>query len=57
MLSFDDDLPAVPTPPATPHRRAGVVHPLPSAGLSREPVHDLGVEQQALRDGFRRVRV
>ena len=57
MLTFDDDLAPAPQPrlaPATPEtiraQTAGGI-------LSREPVHDLDVEQQAMANGFRRVRM
>ena len=64
MLSFDEDV-----APVTPQRRAsapetgrartpgilanGVLAPQ----FSREPVHDLDVERQAMENGFRRVRM
>ena len=57
MLNFDDDIAPAPQPrlmPATPEtlraRAAGGI-------LSREPVHDLDADRQALENGFRRVRV
>ena len=57
MLNFDDDIAPAPQPrlmPATPEtlraQAAGGI-------LSREPVHDLDADRQALENGFRRVRV
>ena len=66
MLSFDDDLAAAPTPPRAAPRTPQTIL-ASSAGniaggilapqLSNEPVHDLGVEAQAMQNGFRRVRL
>src|SRR6266536_6479802 len=57
MLNFDDDLAPAAQPrlqPATPEtiraQAAGGI-------LSREPVHDLDVERQAMANGFRRVQM
>ncbi len=62
MLSFDDDIIAPPLPPlvgaATPETiRAQTIGKIGGGILSREPVHDLGVERQAMENGFRRVRI
>src|SRR4029079_6056019 len=62
MLSFDDDFTAAPSPlkavPTAPDAaRPPASGSLLSPRLAREPVHDLDAEQQAMRDGFRRVRV
>ena len=61
MLSFDDDFTALPAqpkrPPAPPQPVRPAVGVLSSPRLAREPVHDLDAEQQALQNGFRRVRV
>src|SRR5215210_2547348 len=56
-LSFDDDLPApVPRmaePPSPAHHRGRRAEDQ----LSREPVHDLDVDKQAMEDNLRRVRL
>ena len=62
MLSFDDDFTAAPTlpkaAPRTPETiRAQVAGQIAGGILSREPVHDLDVEAQAMQNGFRRVRL
>src|SRR5580765_7963278 len=62
MLSFDDDFTAAPTPQkaslAPPGGRPGGSGGLLSTTrLAREPVHDLDAEQQAMQNGFKRVRV
>ena len=61
MLTFEDDF-VTPAPqprvlPATPETiRAHAVGNIAGGILSREPVHDLDVESQAMANGFRRVR-
>ena len=54
MLNFDDDIAPAPQPrlaPATPE----TIRAQTTGGiLSREPVHDLDVERQAMENGFRR---
>ena len=59
-LSFDDDIPTAKAPalaPRTPDTiRAQSVGTIGGGILWREPVHDLDAEQQALANGFRRVR-
>src|SRR5512137_928899 len=56
MLTFDDDIaPAAPPTPET--IRANASGTIASGILSREPVHDLDVEKQAMENGFRRVRM
>ena len=65
MLNFDDDI--VPAPkPRFVLETAETARTLPSrtiasgllsAHFSREPVHDLDVERQAMSNGFRRVRM
>ena len=61
MLSFDDDFTAPPAQPKRPHAPPSPVRPpvgaLGSTRLARAPVHDVDAEQQALQNGFRRVRV
>ncbi|MEO8303812.1 MAG: ribonucleotide-diphosphate reductase subunit beta, partial [Betaproteobacteria bacterium] len=61
MLSFDDDIAPAAKPrlaPATPETiRAQAVGNIASGILSREPVHDLDVERQAMENGFVRVRM
>ena len=60
MLSFDDDIPTPQprVPRATPETmRAQALGQIASGILSREPVHDLDVEKQAMENGFRRVRL
>ena len=60
MLSFDDDFTALarsrrrlrPPARARPRRGGCCRH-----GSAREPVHDLDAEQQAMQNGFQRVRV
>ena len=64
MLTFEDDFvtPAQPRPlPESPdavgaQNSAKVYGGILSPQLSNEPVHDLGVEAQAMANGFRRVR-
>jgi ribonucleoside-diphosphate reductase beta chain len=58
MLTFDDDLAPAPQPRLAPvtaetmgNQSGGILSPQ----FSREPVHDLDVEQQAMANGFRRV--
>ena len=61
MLTFEDDF-VTPAPqprvlPETPETiRAHAVGNIAGGILSREPVHDLDVESQAMANGFRRVR-
>ena len=58
MLSFDDDFTAAPATPKTLPPTPETIRAHVTGGiLSREPVHDLDAEQQALDNGFRRVRV
>src|SRR6476660_6087124 len=61
MLSFADDFTAAPAPLKAHPGAAGARPPstggLLSPRLVREPVHDLDAEQQAMQNGFRRVRV
>ncbi|MGC1817598.1 MAG: ribonucleotide-diphosphate reductase subunit beta, partial [Casimicrobiaceae bacterium] len=58
MLSFDDDFTAAPATPKTLPPTPETIRAQVTGGiLSREPVHDLDAEQQALDNGFRRVRV
>jgi ribonucleoside-diphosphate reductase beta chain len=62
MLSFDDDFTAASSPqkapPAPPGARpAGSGGLLSTTRLTREPVHDLDAERQAMQNGFKRVRV
>ena len=62
MLTFEDDF-VTPSAqpvlqPSTPETiRAHAVGNIAGGILSREPVHDLDVEQQAMSNGFRRVRM
>src|SRR5690349_7182466 len=56
MLSFDDDFTAVPAPLKVAPAPAARV-PVSAGVLAREAVHDLNAEQQAMNNGFRRVRV
>ena len=61
MLTFDDDIVPAPKPrvarstPETIRAQAG--GSIGSGILSREPVHDLDVERQAMENGFRRVQM
>src|SRR4029450_3770771 len=58
MLSFDDDFTAVPVLPKMAPRTPETIRAQVAGGiLSREPVHDLDVEAQAMQNGFRRVRL
>ena len=61
MLTFDDDLAPAPqlrTAPVTPETMGNLAAGgILSTQFSREPVHDLDVEQQAMANGFRRVRM
>ena len=61
MLNFDDDVAPAAQPrlmPSTPETlRAQAIGTIGGGILSREPVHDLDVDRQALENGFRRVRV
>ena len=58
MLSFDDDFPSpLKVPPAPVGARPAATGGLLSTRLAREPVHDLDAEQQAMQNGFKRVRV
>ncbi len=62
-LSFDDDIPAPLVPPAagfappTARGRRSAGAPPSGPELTREPVHDLDVEKQAMEDNLRRVRL
>jgi hypothetical protein len=65
MLSFDDDIVPAPQPRAARSKPetiraqagAGIGSGILSPQLSREPVHDLDVERQAMENGFRRVQM
>ena len=62
MLSFDDDFTAAPAPPKAPPAASPLApgrerRPAVADALAREPVHDLDAEQQAMQNGFQRVRV
>ena len=62
MLTFEDDFVAPAAKPmlqpATADTlRASAAGSLAGGLLSREPVHDLDVEAQAMANGFRRVRI
>ena len=62
MLTFEDDSVAPAAnpmlPPSTPDTiRAHAAGSIAGGILSREPVHDLDVESQAMANGFRRVRI
>jgi len=62
MLTFEDDFVAPAPQPmvaaATPETiRANAAGSIAGGVLSREPVHDLDVEAQAMANGFRRVRI
>src|SRR5689334_24080178 len=61
MLSFDDDFTAAPSPlkapPAPSGARSAASGGVLATRLAREPVHDLDAEQQAMQNGFKRVRV
>jgi len=56
-LSFDDDIPAPMPPMAEPSAPATGRGPRADDRMSREPVHDLDVEKQAMEDNLRRVRL
>ena len=61
MLNFDDDVVPAAQPrlmPSTPETlRAQAMGTIGGGILTREPVHDLDADRQALENGFRRVRV
>ena len=59
MLTFDDDLAPAPHPRMVSPETMGSLAAggILSPQFSREPVHDLDVEQQAMANGFRRVRM
>src|SRR6187399_328317 len=58
MLSFDDDFPSpLKVPPVPVGARPAATGGLLSTRLAREPVHDLDAEQQAMQNGFKRVRI
>jgi ribonucleoside-diphosphate reductase beta chain len=62
MLTFEDDFVTPPVQPRVSERSPETVLAQTAGGIlspqfSKEPVHDLDVEAQALANGFRRVRV
>jgi len=58
MLTFEDDFVTPPVQPrAAPSSPETILAQTAGGILSREPVHDLDVEAQAMANGFRRVRV
>src|SRR6478672_6692830 len=58
MLTFEDDIGAAAAPPIVHSFSEPTVGPqIAGSVLSREPVHDLGADAQALVNGFRRVRL
>jgi ribonucleoside-diphosphate reductase beta chain len=58
MLTFEDDFVTPPVQPrAAPQSPETILAQTTGGILSREPVHDLDAEAQALANGFRRVRV
>src|SRR5215468_906990 len=57
MLTFEDDFVTPPAQPRVAPRSPETILAQTTGGiLSREPVHDLDAEAQALANGFRRVR-
>ena len=58
MLTFDDDLAVPAAKPPLPAATPETIRAQATGGiLSREPVHDLDAEAQALANGFHRVRL
>ena len=57
MLTFEDDFVTPPPRPMLQPTTPDTIRAQTTGGiLSREPVHDLDAEAQALQNGFRRVR-
>ncbi|HEX9276151.1 MAG TPA: ribonucleotide-diphosphate reductase subunit beta, partial [Casimicrobiaceae bacterium] len=57
MLTFEDDVTPAPQPRRQPMTPETIRAQTMGGILSREPVHDLEVERQAMENGFRRVRI